>query len=63
MSVFWAIINLKKLTVERDLGIIVDNSAKFSGQCNAVIKNANSILGMIRRTITRKFKNIIVRIH
>ena len=54
---------LKKSTVERDLGIIVDNSAKFSGQCNAVIKNANSILGMIRRSITCKSKNIIVRLY
>lgn len=54
---------LQKLTVERDLGIIIDNSAKFSEQCNAAIKSANSVLGMIRRSITCKSKEIIVSLY
>lgn len=48
---------------EKDLGIIVDNSMKFSEQCNAAIKNANSMLGLIRRNIKNKSKNIMVRLY
>ena len=39
---------LKKVTVERDLGIIVDKSCKFSEQCESALKSANSTLGMKR---------------
>ena len=45
---------LRESTKERDLGIIVDSSMKFSEQCNTAIKNANSTLGLIRRTIKCK---------
>lgn len=48
---------------ERDLGIIVDNSMKFSEQCNTAIKNANSTLGLIRRTIKCKSRNIITKLY
>jgi ribonucleases P/MRP protein subunit RPP40 len=54
---------LKSSTQERDLGIIVDNSIKFTEQCNAAISNANSTLGLIRRTIKNKNKNIIGRLY
>ena len=54
---------LKKSTQERDLGIIIDSSMKFSEQCNAAIKGANSMLGLISRTIQNKNKNIIVRLY
>jgi len=48
---------------ERDLGVIVDSSMKFSEQCNTAIRSANSILGLIRRTITNKNKNIVVKLY
>src|SRR5580692_9377125 len=54
---------LKKSVQERDLGIIVDNKLKFSEQCNVAIKNANSTLGLIRRNIKNKNKNIITRLY
>jgi hypothetical protein len=55
--------NLRSSESERDLGIIVDNSIKFSEQCSAVIKAANSMLGLIRRTIMCKSKEILVRLY
>ena len=54
---------LRKSNRERDLGIIVDSSCKFSEQCNEVIKNANRTLGMIKRNITYKSKDVIVRLY
>ena len=45
---------LRESESERDLGIIVDCSMKFTEQCNTAIKKANSILGLIRRTINCK---------
>ena len=47
---------LKKVTVERDIRIIVDKSCKFSEQCESALKCANITLGMIKRNITCKSK-------
>jgi len=49
---------LKASVKEKDLGITVDNSLKFSEQCNVAIKNANSTLGLIRRNIKNKNKTL-----
>ena len=54
---------LRDSTKERDLGIIVDSSMKFTEQCNTAIKNANSTLGLIRRTIKYKSQNIITKLY
>jgi ribonuclease P/MRP protein subunit RPP40 len=48
---------------EKDLGIIVDNGIKFSEQCNIAVKNANSTLGLIRRTIKNESKNIMLKLY
>jgi ribonucleases P/MRP protein subunit RPP40 len=53
---------LKTTVKEKDLGVMVDSNMKFSEQCNSAIRNANSTLGLIRRTIKNKNKNIIVRL-
>jgi hypothetical protein len=50
---------LKGSVNERDLGVIVDRTMKFSEQANSVVTKANATLGMIRRTITYKNKDII----
>jgi hypothetical protein len=50
---------LKASKRERDLGIVIDDSLKFSEQCNTAVKSANSTLGLIRRTIKSKSKRII----
>ena len=54
---------LKESYCERDLGVLVDKSMKFSEQRNSVASRANSALGMIRRTITWKSKTIITRLY
>jgi ribonuclease P/MRP protein subunit RPP40 len=56
-------ISLKKAINEKDLGVIVDSSMKFSEQCNVAIKSSNSLLGLIRRTIQNKTSKIIVRLY
>ena len=50
-------------TSERDLGVIVDSSLKFSEQCSIAVKNANSTLGLIRRTINCKSQRIIMKLY
>jgi hypothetical protein len=55
--------DLKKSVNERDLGVIVDSSMKFSSQCSAAVKNANSTLGIIRRHIKSRKKNIILKLY
>ena len=39
---------------EKDLGIIVRNDLKVSSQCVKVVKTANQVLGMIKRTFSYK---------
>ena len=48
---------------EKDFGIVVDSSMKFSEQCNIAMKNANTILGLIRRTIKCKLQHIIMKLY
>ena len=48
---------------EKDLGIIIDKSLKFSEHCNSVASSANSIVGMIKRSITCRSKHIIVKLY
>ena len=54
---------LKSSESERDLGVLVNENGKFSTQCNQVVKSANAVLGIIRRHITCKKKDIIVRLY
>ena len=54
---------LKSFNKERDLGIIVDDGLKFSQQCNAAVRNANIILGLIKKSITNTNKNVILRLY
>ena len=48
---------------ERDLGVIVDKTMKFSEQVNSVVSSSNAVLGMIKRNITCKNKNIVTRLY
>ena len=54
---------LKSSNKEKDLGIIMDNSFKFSEQCNTAIKNANRTLGLIKRTIKSRNKEVIIKLY
>jgi hypothetical protein len=55
--------NLKNADKEKDLGVIVSGSGKWSEQCNVAVKKANSTLGIIKRHITSRRKDIIVKLY
>ena len=54
---------LKSSNKEKDLGVIMDSTLKFSEQCNAAVKNANRTLGLIKRTIKSRSKEVIVKLY
>lgn len=54
---------IKRNNVERDLGVITDKGMKFDEQCNKAASSANMTLGMIRRSITCKNKNVILKLY
>ena len=59
-------INGKELGItneERDLGVQISSDFKVAKQCGKAAKKANKILGLIKRNIRCKTKNIIVRLY
>ena len=54
---------LKELTVERDLGVLVQNDLKVYQQCCQAANKAKRMLGMINRTFTLKSKSIILPLY
>jgi ribonuclease P/MRP protein subunit RPP40 len=54
---------LEKVKEEKDLGILVNNTFKVSSQCVKAAKKANQILGLIKRTITCKKKDILLKLY
>jgi len=50
---------LPTCTVERDLGVIIQDNLKVSDQCMDAANTANRILGMINRTFSYKSKPVI----
>ncbi len=54
---------VKKSKIERDLGVMIDSNGKSSEQCMLAVKKANSVLGMIKRNIQFKSKDVIVRLY
>ena len=54
---------LKSVEQERDLGIIIHSNGKTSEQCTMAANKANQILGMIKRNIKWKDKNIITKLY
>lgn len=54
---------IKSSTKERDLGVIVDGTMKFSEQCNTVVNSANATLGMIKRTLISRNKDVVTKVY
>lgn len=55
--------SLSEVIEERDLGIIIQSDLKVSKQCAKVVKTANCILGMIKRSFHNKSKDIILPLY
>ena len=51
---------LGRTTKEKDLGVTFSGDMKVSEQCRIAASKGNQILGLIRRTITYKEKQLIV---
>ena len=54
---------LGRTTKEKDLGVTFSADMKVSEQCRIAASNKNQILGLIRRTITYKEKQLIVPLY
>ena len=54
---------LEVVQEEKDLGILVSDNLKSSGQCLVAYKKANQALGMIKRTITYKHQTILLDLY
>ena len=48
---------------EKDLNVVNDRSGKSSEQCILAARIANTVLGMIKRNISLKSKDVIVRFY
>jgi ribonuclease P/MRP protein subunit RPP40 len=55
--------DLEVIQEERDLGVIVQSDLKVSAQCAKVVKTANRVLGMVRRTFECRSKDIILNLY
>jgi hypothetical protein len=54
---------LKKIEQEKDLGVMINFNGKQSEQCLIAAKKANTVLGMIKRNISFKSKENMVRLY
>ena len=54
---------LDEVTLEKDLGVLVQDDLKVSQQCIKAVKTANRILGMIHRTFKYKCKEIVIKLY
>src|SRR6266496_3704942 len=54
---------IRSSTTERDLGVVIDRTGKSTEQCILAAKKANIVLGMIKRNINFKSKDVVVRLY
>src|SRR5215469_7666426 len=54
---------LQAASEEKDLGVTVDNTLKFSKQCAEAVKKTNKMLGNIARNFEYKSKNVILTLY
>ena len=53
----------KKVTEEKDLGVIITNDLKMEAQCSAACVKANRMLGLIKRTLVNKRRAILTTLY
>jgi len=51
---------LERSSVERDLGVLVDNRLTMNQQCALVAKKASGILGCIKRSVASRLREVLL---
>ena len=54
---------LQSVDEERDLGINVDNQCKFHSNCKRTVSHANSVLALLKKTISSRSPSVFVRLY
>jgi len=54
---------LESSSVERDLGVLVDNSLSTSQQCALAAKKVNGIAGCIRRSVASRLREVLLPLY
>jgi ribonuclease P/MRP protein subunit RPP40 len=54
---------LDSVKEEKDLGVLITDDLKVSNQCVKVVKTANQVLGMIKRTFTFKTTDNLLQLY